>query len=78
MFRSTLRSIVTAAFAVSVVTLGVPRQADAQTPAEIEAALKAAYAKYQNLKEGKSADYIPALAKVDPNLFGIALDTPEP
>ena len=26
-------------------------------------------------KEGKNADYIPALAKVDPNLFGIALVT---
>jgi glutaminase len=46
-----------------------------QTPAEIDAALKAAYAKYQNLQEGKNADYIPALAKVDPKLFGIALVT---
>jgi glutaminase len=34
-----------------------------------------AYAKYRNLKEGKNADYIPALAKVDPNLFGIAVVT---
>jgi glutaminase len=33
------------------------------------------YTKYQNLHEGKNADYIPALAKVDPNLFGIALIT---
>ena len=51
--------------------------AGAQTPAEIEAALQAAYAKYKDLKEGKNADYIPALAKVDPNLFGIALVTPD-
>src|SRR5688572_12935239 len=29
----------------------------------------------QALKEGKNADYIPALAKVDPNLFGIAVVT---
>ena len=29
------------------------------------------------LKEGKNADYIPALAKVDPELFGIALVTPD-
>jgi glutaminase len=35
----------------------------------------AAYAKFKDLKEGKNADYIPALAKVDPNLFGIALVT---
>lgn len=41
--------------------------------AQIESALKAAHARYRNLKEGKNADYIPALAKVDPNLFGIAI-----
>jgi glutaminase len=34
-----------------------------------------AYAKYRDLKEGKNADYIPALAKVDPKLFGIVLVT---
>ena len=49
----------------------------AQTPAEIEAALKAAHAKYQGLREGKNADYIPALAKVDSNIYGIALVTPD-
>jgi glutaminase len=47
----------------------------AQTPAQIQAALDGAYAKYQNLQEGKNADYIPALAKVDPNIYGIALVT---
>jgi glutaminase len=49
--------------------------AHAQTPGEIEAALKAAHSKYQGLKEGKNADYIPALAKVDSNIYGIALVT---
>jgi glutaminase len=49
--------------------------AQAQTPAEIETALKVAHTKYQGLKEGKNADYIPALAKVDPNIYGIALVT---
>ena len=33
------------------------------------------YSKFLTLKEGKNADYIPALAKVDPNLFGIAVVT---
>ena len=47
----------------------------AQAPGHIDAALKAALAKYQNLNEGKNADYIPALAKVDPNIYGIALVT---
>ncbi|HUL82568.1 MAG TPA: glutaminase A, partial [Gammaproteobacteria bacterium] len=31
--------------------------------------------KYQNLEEGKNADYIPALAKVDPKIYGIAVVT---
>ncbi|HEX9167293.1 MAG TPA: glutaminase A [Gemmatimonadales bacterium] len=47
----------------------------AQTPAQIQAAVDAAYAKYRNLQEGKNADYIPALAKVDPKVFGIAVVT---
>ena len=49
----------------------------AQAPADIQKAVDAAYAQYKGLKEGKNADYIPALAKVDPNLFGIALVTPD-
>ncbi len=44
---------------------------------DINAALQAAYAKYKDLKEGKNADYIPALAKVDSNIYGIALVTPD-
>lgn len=43
--------------------------------ANIETALQSAYSKYKVLKEGANADYIPALAKVDSNLFGIALVT---
>jgi glutaminase len=41
----------------------------------INAALTAAYDKYKDLQEGKNADYIPALAQVDPKIFGIALVT---
>ena len=47
----------------------------AQAPAAIQTAVDAAYAKFRTVKEGKNADYIPALAKVDPNLFGIAVVT---
>ncbi len=46
----------------------------AQTPTP-QQAIDAAFNKYKTLKEGKNADYIPALAKVDPYLFGIALVT---
>jgi glutaminase len=47
----------------------------AQTPAQIQAAVDAAYAKYKNVDDGAVADYIPALAKVDPKVFGIAVVT---
>ena len=42
---------------------------------DVQKAVDAAYAKFRTLQEGKNADYIPALAKVDPNLFGIAVVT---
>jgi glutaminase len=62
------------ALALAVCFLGaLPVQA--QAPATIQAALDAAYAKYNYLHEGKNADYIPALAKVDPDIYGIALVT---
>ena len=47
----------------------------AQAASDPQKAVDDAYAKFKDLKEGKNADYIPALAKVDPNLFGIALVT---
>lgn len=46
-----------------------------QSGEEINTALKNAYDKYKDLQEGANADYIPALAEVDPTLFGIALIT---
>ena len=55
--------------------LAVPIPAHAQSPAEIQQAVNAAYEKFRTLKDGKNADYIPALAKVDPDLFGIAVIT---
>ena len=41
----------------------------------MQKAVDAAFAKYKTLQEGKNADYIPALAKVDPKLFGITVIT---
>jgi glutaminase len=67
--RTWLLMLVIAMFTITASTM------PAQTPDQINTALKAAYAKYKGLQEGKNADYIPALAKVDPNLFGIALVT---
>ena len=64
------RSLLTLAVALAV----APLLANA---AGEQAALDAAYAKYKDLKEGANADYIPALAKVDPKIYGIALVTPD-
>jgi len=76
------------AIAVAVVIFSAPSPAQAQkksskataTTAAAAAspyqdAVNAAYAKFKDLKEGKNADYIPALAAVDPNIYGIALVT---
>ena len=49
--------------------------APVQSPAQIDSALSAAYEKYKDLQEGKNADYIPALARVNPKIYGIALVT---
>jgi glutaminase len=70
------RSLAFGVVALMALTLAAPRL-QAQSPADIQKAVDAAYAKYKGLQEGKNADYIPALAKVDPNLFGIALVTPD-
>jgi glutaminase len=48
-------------------------QAQVPAKANVDAAMKAAFDKYKGPQEGKNADYIPALAKVDPNIYGIAL-----
>jgi glutaminase len=64
-----LRYMTAAAAVVVVACMPLGAQGDAQT------AVNAAFNKFKTLKEGKNADYIPALAKVDPNLFGVALVT---
>jgi glutaminase len=53
----------------------LPLAAMAQKPADITKAVNDAYAKYKDSQEGKNADYIPALAKVDPKVFGVAVVT---
>jgi glutaminase len=57
----------------------VPQAAAAQCSpvaprtAEIRAAVDQAFDKYRNDTEGKNADYIPVLAAVNPNLFGVTV-----
>jgi glutaminase len=65
-----------AALASTMAVVALPALA-APKPADIQAALDTAYSKYRDLQEGANADYIPALAKVDSKIFGIALVTPD-
>jgi glutaminase len=62
-------------FAVIFVAAATASNAAGLEKTEIDAALNQAYTKYKGLKEGKNADYIPALAKVPSEYFGIALVT---
>ncbi len=69
--------------ASTAATLAAPR-ASAQAaacaalaPGAADSAVKSAYDQFKDLAEGKNADYIPALAKVPSNYFGIALVTPQ-
>src|SRR6187551_809648 len=62
--------------AIAIVAVGlVSAHLAAQQKPDPQTAVNNAYAKFKDLKEGKNADYIPALAKVDPSLYGIALIT---
>lgn len=78
MLNQTLRKAAVAGFiAALTMTMAVSTSvyAESLSPDKIKAALKKAYTDYKKLKEGKNADYIPALAKVDSNVYGIALIT---
>src|SRR3982750_1909283 len=57
--------------AVVLIALSIPLTAQS----DFQSTVNAAFNKYKGLQEGKNADYIPALAKVSPDLFGIALVT---
>ncbi|WP_455211407.1 glutaminase A [Kaarinaea lacus] len=78
MLNQTLRKAAVAGFiAALTMTMAVSTSvyAESLSPDKIKATLKKAYTDYKKLKEGKNADYIPALAKVDSNVYGIALIT---
>ena len=66
--RCIAATMLLAAFAVSSLHAQLTKE-------NIQKALDEAYNKFKDLKEGKNADYIKELAKVDPNVFGIAIVT---
>jgi glutaminase len=70
--RNALGSILVAA------ALVLPGPAAAHAPIAddtIKSVLDSVYAKLKDTRGGKNADYIPALAEVNPNIFGIAIVT---
>ena len=75
MRRKSPKGFLGAAVAITLLLSGALFAAPAQNDTNIKAALDNAYAKVSSVRDGKNADYIPALAKVDPNIFGVALVT---
>ena len=75
MNRTTWKSPLAVSAAAALSLAAAISTLHAQAAGDPQKVVDAAYAKFKGLKEGKNADYIPALAKVDPNLFGIALVT---
>jgi len=74
-----MKSIKCSVIAVLVTTtLGVgslTAPSASAAPNDTQNVVDAAYTRFKTVSRGKNADYIPALAKVDPSLFGIALIT---
>jgi glutaminase len=73
--RSRDRTLVAVAGVVAIATISAFVLPQATQDQSVQAVLNDTYTKFKDLREGKNADYIPALAKVDPNIYGIALVT---
>ena len=74
------RVVFAAATWVAATSLSVPLSAQSRSPVaprdeQVKAAVNEAYAMFKSDTSGKNADYIPYLAQVDSNLFGIAVVT---
>ena len=70
-----LRSVFAVLLLITFISGNAFAQKNLLTKENITAAVNEAYNKYKDVKEGANADYIPALAEVDPNIFGIAVVT---
>jgi len=68
-------SIVLAIFPTPVIAQGARSSPVAPRKEMVESVVKEAYEKFKGETKGKNADYIPYLAHVDSNLFGIAIVT---
>jgi glutaminase len=80
-FNSSRRDLARGMAAMGLLTaaassMGSPAAAQGSASASASAAVQAAYERFRGLNEGKNADYIPALAQVPSNYFGIAVVDP--
>jgi len=74
-FERSFKFILAIILSATFISGEVFAQKNLLTKENITAAVNEAYNKYKDVKEGANADYIPALAEVDPNIFGIAVVT---
>jgi glutaminase len=63
--------------ALSQKTKTAPAKQEGIDDVRIQKAMDDAYAAFKDLREGKNADYIKELANVDPNIYSIAIVTPD-
>lgn len=79
-FAALLLSITTPSAFAQAAAKPAPQTAGARSPVaptreQVQAAVNEAYEKFKTNTEGKNADYIPELAKVDSKLYGIVIVT---
>ncbi len=74
--RRLCSGVILLAASLALPAISVADQPSAQLQsAELQQVVRTAYAKYKGLKEGKNADYIPILATIPSDLFGVVIAT---
>ncbi len=72
-----IAAVLIAAFNMAACTTVVARDTSKVNAAELQRLVDEAHAKYKDLKDGKNADYIPILATIPSELFGVAIALPD-
>ena len=71
----TMKHAVTSLAVISMLAGAALAEAADPTPADFQRVVDEAYKKFKDVKEGKNADYIPILATVPSDMFGVAIVT---
>ena len=70
----TIKQTISAALTIAAITFGAPAIAEI-TGEQLQAAVDKAHKSFLDVKDGANADYIPILAEVPSDLFGVAIVT---